>query len=642
MPAFDEDTALRHILNGTAGETGALFFRALVSNLATAFDTDFAWITEFLPETQTLKALAFYQDGEFADGFEYALHGTPCEPVIQGKSIVHHPSEVQSHYPEDPDLQELGMVSYLGIPLLANDGAVLGHMAIMDRKTMPEEPRGVDVFRIFAARATAELNRLRAEKVITDQQREQARLSRQLQQAVDDLAVSEGRFRDLFDEAPIAYVNEGLDSRFIRANKTALKILGIAPGEAEGFLGRSLVPEKSDAQQRVTDALDTINRGLDADSVVLELRRHDNGAPVWVQWWSKPDPSGEFTRTMFVDITDRVLLEQENSALQKHNAYLQEELDREAPRGIVGGSAAMRSVLADIEQVATTDASVLILGETGTGKEVAARAVHEASARAGNPLIKVNCGALPESLIESELFGHEKGAFTGATTKREGRFSLADGGTIFLDEIGDLPFQLQVKLLRVLQEGEFEPLGSATTRRVDVRVIAATNRDLFELVQDGEFREDLYYRLAVFPIHLPPLRERLEDLPDLASAFAREFARRLNKAVEPFSEEELSQLAGYAWPGNIRELQNVIERALITSDSGRLNLHRALPASPASLPGDGVKTASEIEQIERENVLRALQQSGWKISGEAGAAELLGVKPTTLTSRLKALNIKRP
>jgi transcriptional regulator with GAF, ATPase, and Fis domain len=293
---------------------------------------------------------------------------------------------------------------------------------------------------------------------------------------------------------------------------------------------------------------------------------------------------------------------------------------------------------------------VLILGETGTGKELIARAIHRASRRRDKPLIKVNCAAIPATLIESEFFGHEQGAFTGATKKRDGRFALAHGGTIFLDEVSELPFDLQSKLLRVLQEGEFEPVGSAHTRKVDARVIAATNRDLGQAVRDGRFREDLYYRLNVFPILLPPLRERREDIGILAAAFAQKFARRMGRSLEPLSHNCLRRLETYNWPGNVRELQNIVERAVITSSDGNLNLDRALPEtvnSPHIMPSsDGaaakhVRTAKELEELERQNLIAALESVDWKVAGSNGAAQLLGIKPTTLSSRMKALGIER-
>jgi transcriptional regulator with GAF, ATPase, and Fis domain len=254
-------------------------------------------------------------------------------------------------------------------------------------------------------------------------------------------------------------------------------------------------------------------------------------------------------------------------------------------------------------------------------------------------------------LIESELFGHEKGAFTGAAQRRDGRFALAHGGTIFLDEVGELPLDLQAKLLRVIQEGEFEPVGSSQTKKVDVRIIAATNRDLAQAVKEGEFREDLYYRLNVFPIHLPPLRERVEDVALIASVFAKRFAHRLGRRIEPLSQECIQRLLAYSWPGNVRELMSVIERAVITSRDGRLNLDRALPESvgpalttPAASDESGTRihTAQQLEELERQNLLRALESTGWRVAGEHGAAQLLGMNASTLNSRLKALGISRP
>jgi transcriptional regulator with GAF, ATPase, and Fis domain len=303
-------------------------------------------------------------------------------------------------------------------------------------------------------------------------------------------------------------------------------------------------------------------------------------------------------------------------------------------------------VLADVDRVAATDATVLVTGETGTGKELIARAIHRKSARAKGPLVTVNCAAIPGNLQESELFGHEKGAFTGALQRRDGRFKLADKGTLFLDEVGEMPPELQAKLLRVLQEGEFEPLGSPRTLRVDVRVVAATNKDLAQMAREGTFRADLLYRLDVFPLHLPPLRERGEDVALLAEAFARGFAKRRGRAVAPLSPDDKARLRRYDWPGNVRELQNVIERALITSRDGRtLNLDRALPeaSAPIAAPADPerVLTVTELEDLERRNVERALAAAGWKISGEDGAARLLGLNPNTLASRMKRLGIRK-
>jgi transcriptional regulator with GAF, ATPase, and Fis domain len=301
-------------------------------------------------------------------------------------------------------------------------------------------------------------------------------------------------------------------------------------------------------------------------------------------------------------------------------------------------------VLHDLRQVAPATTTVLILGETGTGKELFARAIHAESGRRDKPLVKVNCAAIPVALIESEFFGHERGAFTGATGKRDGRFTLADGGTIFLDEVGELPIELQSKLLRVLQEGEFEPVGSSRTRKVDVRVVAATNRDLFKFISEGKFREDLYYRLSVFPITLPPLRERGDDIVLLAEDFARQFASRMGRRLEPLTPAMAARLKAYPWPGNVRELQNVIERAVITARDSVLNLDRALPASWAPEPTRNeacILTIDDLARIERDNLRRALDLSDWQVAGENGAARMLGMAPSTLTSRLKALGLRR-
>jgi transcriptional regulator with GAF, ATPase, and Fis domain len=304
---------------------------------------------------------------------------------------------------------------------------------------------------------------------------------------------------------------------------------------------------------------------------------------------------------------------------------------------IIGNSPALEFVLAEVERVAPTDSTVLILGETGTGKELIARAIHNISARCGRPFIKLNCSAIPFDLLESELFGHEKGAFTGAVVQKIGRFEMADTGTLFLDEIGDLPLALQPKLLRVLQEQEFERLGSGRTHRINVRLVAATHRDLAETVKRNEFRSDLYYRLNVFPVVLPPLRERREDIPQLATHFVEIFARRMNKRIDHIPEGVLAAFVSYSWPGNVRELQNLVERAVIRSNNGVLP--NPLPdKNPVMVPPSrDTFTAST-----RALILHALGSTGWVIGGAAGAAARLGLKRTTLIAKMKKLGISRP
>jgi PAS domain S-box-containing protein len=345
--------------------------------------------------------------------------------------------------------------------------------------------------------------------------------------------------------------------------------------------------------------------------------------------------------------------------LEAENIYLQEEIRKEHNfEEIVGNSRALVEVLRNVETVAPTDSTVLIMGETGSGKELIARAIHNRSARKNRPLVKLNCGAIPTGLVESELFGHMKGAFTGALEKRIGRFELADGGTLFLDEVSELPLDTQVKLLRVLQEHEFEPLGSSRTMRVNVRIIAASNRDLDKAIQEGRFRADLYYRLNVLPMVLPPLRQRRSDIPLLTTFFVERFARQLGKQITGVAQDTMDILSRYDWPGNIRELQNVIERAVVLSRGSVLRLGSdLLPVTTETLPDEGIVTSApsngkiqdddsgdghfSLEQVERRHILQVLKQTEWVIEGQNGAARILDLHPNTLRSRMKKLGLDR-
>ena len=318
--------------------------------------------------------------------------------------------------------------------------------------------------------------------------------------------------------------------------------------------------------------------------------------------------------------------------------YLDEPSSETGFEPIVGRSAALRRVLRQLEVVAPTDSGVLIQGETGTGKELIAQAIHNRSTRRDRPFIKVNCAAIPSGLLESELFGHEKGAFTGAITRKPGRFELADKGTLFLDEVGDIPLELQAKLLRVLQEREFERLGSTRTQQVDVRVVAATHRDLKQMVAEGTFRSDLYYRLHVFPLSVPPLRDRREDIPLIVRHFVDKYSQRMNRHIETISSRAWEALINYAWPGNVRELQNLIERAVI------LSLGTSLRAPLQELTSQEAVYSSQtqlstLEEMEREHVIRALKESNWVTGGPKGAAAKLGMKRTTLAYRIRKLGI---
>ena len=631
---IDVDAALRTILEGTATETGEQFFKALVKKLAAALNTHGAWVTEYFPESRRLKALAFWMGEQWLEGWEMVVDGTPCERVIDERCLIHIPDNLVEIYGNDPDVQAVGAASYMGMPLLDLNGAILGHLAVLDLRPMPHEPRAQVLFQIFAARAAAELRRLRVEAQVRE--REQ-KLGRLVGSAMD----------------AIIEVDQHL--QVTQMNPAAEKVFGCAAAEAAGrTFTHFLTADSREKLARLIIDLDTrpdgqrylwIPGGLAATS--------DHGGSFQAEaTLSRFDLEREPFYTLILrNVNERLEAEQKIRSLTVETEYLREEISSLVGADeIIGGSDALRKVLADVKEVAVTDATVLILGETGTGKELIAHAIHRSSRRRDRPLIKVNCATMPATLIESELFGHEQGAFTGATKKREGRFALAHAGTIFLDEVGELPLDLQSKLLRVLQEGEFEPVGSSQTRKVDVRVLAATNRDIESAARAGKFREDLYYRLNVFPIQVPPLRERRGDVGPLAAVFAKKFAQRLGRSIEPLSDDCVRRLEYYRWPGNVRELQNIVERAVITSRDGRLNLDRALPESvnvmAAAVVSDNssvqrVHTAKELEELERNNIIAALKSTEWKVAGENGAAQLLGVKPTTLSSRMKALGIER-
>ena len=624
--------ALQVVLQGTAAEIGERFFKALVENLARALGTRGAWVTEFLAPERRLRALAFWMGGEWIEGWEQSIDGTPCQVVVEKRRLVHYPDRIIDLYPGDPSLRESAAVSYMGVPLADLDGAILGHLAVLDTKPMPEDPVRLTLFEIFAGRAAAELRRLRAEREVRAREGQLAGLVASTMDAIVQLD----------DELRVMQMNPAAERTFEVPAEQArgLPLSGMTTREDAaklGALGREL--EKRPPHERsawVPGGLTGRTAGGSAFPAEATLSLFE------------VDGRQHFT-LILRNVNERLEAERRIVTLTDEAEYLRSEL-RELGRSgeILGRSEKLMQVLAELRQVAPADTTVLILGETGTGKELFARALHDASRRRNKPLVRVNCAAIPATLIESEFFGHERGAFTGATAKRDGRFTLADGGTICLDEVAELPLDLQGKLLRVLQEGEFEPVGSSRTRKVDVRVVAATNRDLEKAVRDGKFREDLFYRLSVFPLTLPPLRERGDDVLLLAEEFARQFAARAGRQLAPLGAEGAARLRAYSWPGNVRELQNVIERAVITARSGQLNLDRALPAASVvdeggSRPAEpsGVLTTRDLARLERENLRRALEATGWQIAGDSGAARLLGMAPSTLASRIKALGIRR-
>jgi formate hydrogenlyase transcriptional activator len=502
-----EEELLRTVSEATSGLTGEDFLIELARHITMTLTMRYALITECANEEKTRLRTLCYVDGQkVLDNIEYDTKDIPCEVIMQGKDFF-MPAGVEKKFP-----RENGIEAAVGVPIFSSkNGEIIGHILVVDPEPVTTEKNQTSILKIFAARAGAEIERMKAEKEL----------------------------------------------------------------------------EKANEE--------------------LKLRLKE--------------------------------IESLKNQLQLENKYLQEEIKLTYNfEEIISRSKDFQKILQQIQQVAATDATVLVLGESGTGKELIARAVHNISNRSKRPLVKVNCATLPANLIESELFGHEKGAFTGAMERKIGRFELADGGSIFLDEIGELPVELQAKLLRVLQEGEFERLGNPKTMKVNVRVIAATNRNLHQAIARKEFREDLYYRLNVFPILCPPLRERKEDIPLLVKHFCQKHEGKIGRKITHIPSRVMEALINYDWPGNIRELENIIERAMILSQQGILEYGDWIPVEKI---GESKTPASRLEDVEKDHILDTLKKTGWKVSGEKGAARILGLNPTTLEARMKKLGIKR-
>jgi formate hydrogenlyase transcriptional activator len=473
----------------------------------------------------------------------------------------------------------------------------------------------------------------------------QARRDDALRAALDQVSVavqaSEQRFRTLCDHAPVLIWTCDANLRHDWFNRSWLDFVGhpLAHEVGEGWTA-NLHPDDLESSLAVyRESFEARKRF----SQEYRLRRND-GAWRWVLATGVPHyTEGAFAGYLgsCVDVTEqkeaRREAEQARDRLHAENVYLRVEAnDRMGTGVIVGQSDGIRRVLDLIEQVAATDSTVLLLGETGTGKELFASRIHELSNRRGRPMVRVNCSAIPSTLIESELFGREKGAFTGALARQVGRFELADHSTIFLDEIGDLPAEVQVKLLRAIEERQIERLGSPRPIHVDTRIVAATHRNLEQRVASDAFREDLFYRLNVFPIHVPPLRDRVDDIPLLVWRFVEEFSKAFGKQIDSISRDNMAELQQYRWPGNIRELRNVVERAMIVATGPRLTLQ--LPTAPISAAGRSTRMAD----VAKEHILAVLESSNWRIRGAGGAAERLGLQPTTLETRMAKLGLTRP
>ncbi|MCB1821228.1 MAG: sigma 54-interacting transcriptional regulator [Candidatus Competibacteraceae bacterium] len=619
--------ALRAIVEGTATATGTEFFRALVRELAQALNVRYAFVCELLENKVRVRTLAYWFNGAFTDNFEFDLDGSPCEVVIRGET-VYYTSKIYEMFPRDSGLVNLRIESYFGVPLVSESGNVMmGHLAVFHDQPMVKEFRGMALLRIFATRARVELERKRAEQA---------------------LRKSEERLASVLASAMDVIITIDAEQRITLFNPAAAKAFRCPAAQAVGQ------PFESFLSKRFGNLLKGYCLAVQPATVTsqhlwapegLTARRHD-GEEFPVEATISPlEIEGQrFFTVILRDVTERWRSEETLKHLQRENIYLQEEIKtRQSPRHIVGDSPAIQDVFAYAEQVAGTDSTVLLTGETGTGKSVIARAIHDLSDRRDKLFVPVNCAALPGDLVESELFGHEKGAFTGAIAQRKGRFELADGGTLFLDEVGEMSAGAQAKLLRVLQDQEFERVGGTQTLKVHVRLVAATNRDLAQMIKEGSFRADLYYRLNVFPIRLPSLRERPTDIPLLARFFLDQFARKMGKSIHDLSSRANERLLHYTWPGNIRELQNVIERAAILSRSSLLEIDNALELR---LEDQETKDISEpwvsFEEMERTYLLKVLERTRWVIEGEQGAAAILDLNPSTLRSRMQKLNIRKP
>ncbi len=634
------DRALREIFAATARETGDGFLRALVRHLAQALGFRDTFLALVSGDRQRARVVASWTDGRPGEPMEYALDGTPCAEVAAEGACV-YPSGVADRFPRDVMLREQHVESYVAAPLADSRGEAMGLLiATHDRPLTGDTKHILDVFRVFADRAAAELDRQRTTQALHASEERYRHFVESSVASILRLELHPGLPLSLPLEEQVEWLLAHAD--VAECNDAFAAMVGRPRAEVEGRPTRTLSPDTDAQRGGARQLLEQLRSGHGTREIEFPL---SDGTRRVLATGLSPVVEGDLLVGLWIthfDVTDRTVAVEEvarlNAALRKERDYLRTEVRSVGAFGqIIGESPTLRRVLHQIDAVAPTDATVLLLGESGVGKELFARAIHDRSARADGPLVRVNCASVPRELFESEFFGHVRGAFTGATANREGRFELADGGTLFLDEIGEVPPELQPKLLRVLQEHELERVGEATTRKVDVRVVAATNRDLEAEVKAGRFRQDLYFRLATFPIRIPPLRDRTQDILPLARTFLARAARRLALPEPVIPEAEAAQLVAYDWPGNVRELQNVIERALILAKDGvahfDLSAARVVrKAPPAPDPGRG-------ETPDRARLASALADNDWNILRTARA---LGIPRPTLYRYMRLHGLQRP
>lgn len=604
--------------------TGEEFFQKLVAQISATLGVDTVWMAEYHAAQSAMETIAFYHKGTCMHNMTYLIEDTPCESIIHSDELVHYPRCIQDLFPASHAmLAKFSSESYVGASLHDASGDVIGSLVVLHSEPLLLTDAVHTILLTIKSRAESELKRLRTER---------------------EIRVRQNQLVGLINGVQDLLINLNRHGQILMANVTAESLLQV---ESSPMVGKPVAAFLTDSSRsRLLSTIEYLGQAQQRYAWIegdIELVSAAAGTFAVEGTLSRYELDGETYYTLVL----RKRLEKKGSYkaidLISQTEHLGEELEElQHTTQLIGESQVMKRLLQNVYMVANTDATVLINGETGTGKELVAQHIHQSSDRRSKPMIAVNCGAIPASLIESEFFGHAKGAFTGAVSDRKGRFQLAHGGTIFLDEIGELPPELQVKLLRVIQEGEFEPVGSSRTVRVDVRIIAATHRNLFQLCCENLFREDLYYRLNVFPIEVPPLRERLDDIPLIAQRFIEKYARRLNKRFDKLTEAQRMLLTGYKWPGNVRELQNVIEHAVIVSTGRQLDLsaiHRR-GITRVSIPLDNkILTRHELLELEKQNIIRALEASNWKVSGKGGAAALLDMVPSTLSSRIQALGI---